>query len=53
MVVPYVAGGNADLWARTLAQKLGEAFKQPFVVENKTGANGGIAARPQQDPPLA
>jgi tripartite-type tricarboxylate transporter receptor subunit TctC len=42
MIVPYVAGGNADLWARTLAQKLGEAFKQPFVVENRAGANGGI-----------
>src|SRR4051812_48086868 len=41
-VVPYVAGGNADLWARTLAQKLGESLKQPFVVENKPGANGGI-----------
>jgi tripartite-type tricarboxylate transporter receptor subunit TctC len=43
-VVPYVAGGNADLWARTLAQKLGESLKQPFVVENKPGANGGIGA---------
>jgi tripartite-type tricarboxylate transporter receptor subunit TctC len=43
-VVPYVAGGNADLWARTLAQKLGESLKQPFIVENKPGANGGIGA---------
>jgi tripartite-type tricarboxylate transporter receptor subunit TctC len=42
LIVPYVAGGNADLWARALAQKLSEAFKQPFVVENKAGANGGI-----------
>ena len=42
LIVPYVAGGNADLWARTLAQKLSEAFKQPFVVENRAGANGGI-----------
>jgi tripartite-type tricarboxylate transporter receptor subunit TctC len=43
-VVPYVAGGNADIWARTLAQKLTESLKQPFVVENKPGANGGIGA---------
>src|SRR5438067_9233544 len=42
IVVPYVAGGNADIWARTLAQKLTEFFKQSFVVENKPGANGGI-----------
>src|SRR5437899_7513036 len=42
VIVPYVAGGNADLWARTLAQKLTEALKQSFVVENKPGANGGI-----------
>ena len=44
LIVPYVAGGNADIWARTLAQKLTEAFKQSFVVENKPGANGGIGA---------
>ena len=42
VVVPYAAGGNADIFGRTLAQKLGEAFKQSFVVENKPGANGGI-----------
>src|SRR5216683_6695504 len=44
VIVPYVAGGNADIWARTLAQKLSEAFKQGFVVENKPGANGGIGS---------
>ena len=44
LIVPYVAGGNADIWARTLAQKLTEAFKATFVVENKPGANGGIGA---------
>ncbi|HUN67201.1 MAG TPA: tripartite tricarboxylate transporter substrate binding protein [Burkholderiales bacterium] len=44
MVVPYIAGGNADIWARTLGQKLTEAFKQPFVIENRPGANGGIGA---------
>src|ERR1700730_892353 len=44
VVVPYVAGGNADIWARTLSQKLTESFKQTFVVENKPGANGGIGS---------
>ncbi|HKC31295.1 MAG TPA: tripartite tricarboxylate transporter substrate-binding protein, partial [Burkholderiales bacterium] len=44
VVVPYVAGGAADIFARTLGQKLSEAFKQGFVVENKPGANGGIGS---------
>src|SRR5712691_7700238 len=42
LVVPYVAGGNADIFGRTLAQKLGDAFRQPFIVENRAGANGSI-----------
>jgi len=42
VVVPYAAAGNADIWARILAQKLSDSMKQPFVVENKPGANGGI-----------
>src|SRR2546423_14056878 len=44
LVVPCAAGGNADIFGRTLAQKLGDALKQPFVVENRAGANGGIGA---------
>src|ERR1041385_926242 len=44
LVVPYAAGGNADIFGRTLAQKLGDALKQPFVVENRAGANGGTGA---------
>src|SRR5438876_9837666 len=44
LVVPYAAGGNADIFGRTLGQKLGDALKQPFVVENRAGANGGIGA---------
>ena len=42
IVVPYSAGGNADILGRTLAQKLGDALREPFVVENRAGANGGI-----------
>jgi tripartite-type tricarboxylate transporter receptor subunit TctC len=42
VIVPYLAGGAADIFARTLAQKLGDALKHPFLVENRAGANGGI-----------
>jgi tripartite-type tricarboxylate transporter receptor subunit TctC len=38
------AGGGTDLIARMLAEKFQEALKQPFVVENKPGAQGAIAA---------
>ena len=43
ILVPYAAGGNSDSMARISAQHLAEAFKQPFVVENRIGANGAIA----------
>jgi tripartite-type tricarboxylate transporter receptor subunit TctC len=44
LVVPYVAGGAADIFGRTLAQKLGAALRESVIVENKPGANGGIGA---------
>jgi tripartite-type tricarboxylate transporter receptor subunit TctC len=44
IVVPYAAGGNSDGMARITAQRLSETFGQSFVVENRLGANGAIAA---------
>ena len=37
-------GGATDIFARIIAQKLNEAWKQAVVVENRTGAAGAIAA---------
>jgi tripartite-type tricarboxylate transporter receptor subunit TctC len=45
LVVPYTAGGPADLLVRGLGQKLNEAWGQQVVVENKPGANEIIAAQ--------
>jgi tripartite-type tricarboxylate transporter receptor subunit TctC len=42
VVVPFAAGGPTDVMARLIAQKLSEAFKQQFYVENKPGAGGNI-----------
>ncbi len=44
IIGPYAAGGNADVLARLTAQRLSEAFGQQFVVENRVGGNGMIAA---------
>src|SRR3954467_6460739 len=44
VVVPFAAGGGTDVMARIISQKLGEAWSQPVVVENRTGAGGIIGA---------
>ena len=43
-VVPFSAGGTTDILARLVAQKMSEEYGQQFIVENKTGAGGNIAA---------
>jgi len=44
IVVPYPAGGTSDILARSVGQKLSEAWGQPVVVDNKPGANGNVGA---------
>ena len=43
IVVPFGAGGVADLTARTVAEKLSQSLGQAVVIDNKPGA-GGVAA---------
>ena len=42
MVVPWSAGGSTDAFARVLAARLSTDLKQPFVVDNRTGASGTV-----------
>jgi tripartite-type tricarboxylate transporter receptor subunit TctC len=44
LIVSFTPGGGADLTARTVGQGMGEALRQPVVVENRPGANGLVGA---------
>jgi tripartite-type tricarboxylate transporter receptor subunit TctC len=44
VVVPAPPGGLSDVVARSLSQHLGERLGQPFLVENRAGANGTIGS---------
>jgi tripartite-type tricarboxylate transporter receptor subunit TctC len=43
IIVPYAPGGATDIVARILGEQMRQILGQPFVVENKPGANGIIA----------
>jgi tripartite-type tricarboxylate transporter receptor subunit TctC len=45
IIVPFGAGGNADITARIVADKLGERLGQRFIIENQPGPGGMAAAR--------
>jgi tripartite-type tricarboxylate transporter receptor subunit TctC len=45
VVLPFAAGGVADISSRIVAEKLGDRLGQRFIVENQPGAGGIVAAR--------
>src|SRR3984893_17028939 len=45
VILPFAAGGQADITARLVAERLGEKLGQRFVIENQAGAGGIVAAR--------
>src|SRR5512145_571640 len=44
LIVPFAAGGNADINGRVVADVVHKALGQPVVVENRAGAGGGVGA---------
>jgi tripartite-type tricarboxylate transporter receptor subunit TctC len=44
IIVPFPAGGSADLMPRIVAEKLSEKWGQPVIVDNRPGAAGNIGA---------
>src|SRR5258705_14007400 len=44
MIIPFGPGGPSDLLARTVGQKLTEAWGQPLLIDNRGGANGVVGS---------
>ena len=44
VIVPFAAGGNTDVVARTIAQAMQETIGKPFVIENRAGGAGSLGA---------
>jgi len=51
ILVGYAPGGGTDIMARTIATKVGESMKQQFIIDNRPGANGNVAAKMAADAP--
>ena len=51
ILVGFAPGGGTDIMARALGAKLSESLKQQFVVDNRPGANGNVAAKLAADAP--
>ena len=45
LIVPFAAGGNADIVGRVIGERISLALGQPVVIENRGGAGGGIGAQ--------
>jgi tripartite-type tricarboxylate transporter receptor subunit TctC len=45
IIVPFPAGGTADVLPRIVGQKLSEKWGQPVIIENRSGAGGNIGAQ--------
>ncbi len=50
-IVPFVAGGPTDIMARALGQKLSAAFGKQFIIDNRSGGGGVIAATMAKEAP--
>src|SRR6476660_8780723 len=44
MIVPFPAGGTADVLPRIVAEKLTAVWRQPVIIDNRAGAGGNIGA---------
>ncbi len=51
IVVPFAAGGTADITTRLIADKLGDSLGERFIIDNQPGAGGMAAARSVQTAP--
>ena len=51
ILVGYAPGGGTDIMARAVGAKVSDVLKQQFVVENRPGANGNIAAKVAAEAP--